>query len=131
MASMDSAEGQTVAREEVPKLGHSAFLGKKAVLVVLSEAQFGQARVVDTTAFTVGRGKDCSFQVHDPLASAEHCRIVYNAREGYFIEDTSSTNGTFVNARRITQSTRLQYGDRIVIGSTIVRFYLEETLEGT
>jgi pSer/pThr/pTyr-binding forkhead associated (FHA) protein len=128
---MDVTEGRTVARDEDPKLGHAAFLGKRAVVVVLSQIQFGDARVVEGPSFTIGRGKDCGFQVHDPLASAEHCRIVLNAREGYFIEDTSSTNGTYVNARKITQRMRLQYGDRIVIGSTIVRFYLEETLEGT
>jgi pSer/pThr/pTyr-binding forkhead associated (FHA) protein len=126
---MDQGKGTTIAREESPRLGVGALLGKKAVLVILSAAQFGEARVVDQPALVVGRSTSCHFQIHDPLASAEHCRIVGKGQEGFFIEDMTSNNGTFLNARKVTQSTRLQYGDRVVVGATVIRFFLEETLE--
>ena len=31
-----------------------------------------------------------------------------------------------LNSRKVQKRVRLQYGDRIVLGSTILRFYLEE-----
>jgi pSer/pThr/pTyr-binding forkhead associated (FHA) protein len=126
---VNEGEGHTLAQEEGPRLGFGALLGKKAVLVILSAAQFGEARVVDLPVLVVGRGQSSDFQVHDLLASAEHCRILFKGHEGFFIEDLTSTNGTFLNARKIAQGTRLQYGDRIVIGATVIRFFLEETLE--
>ncbi len=51
----------------------------------------------------------------DPCASRVHATI-FRAEEGYVIEDMGSSNGTYVNDRRVTR-TRLREGDRVQIGT--------------
>ncbi len=115
----------TTFRTDEPRPGFGAQLGVKALVVVLSPDQLGLARVIDLTSLTIGRGKTCELRILDPQVSSEHCRIA--ARQGgYSIEDSGSTNGTFVNGRRIEGAQSLHYGDRITIGATIIRFYIEE-----
>jgi pSer/pThr/pTyr-binding forkhead associated (FHA) protein len=126
---MSSTEPGTVISEQHFKLGHGASLGNNAVLVVLSPREFGKARVVEQPLMTVGRRLRSGLRLQDPLVSLDHFRVAFDRGRGFSIEDTGSTNGTFVNNRRIDRPTQLQYGDRIVVGNTVLRFYLEEALE--
>jgi len=74
-----------------------------------------------TAATTIGRGKHSSAVVGDPYASLDHAIIV--ARGGqWHLRDRGSTNGTLLNGQQVVQETRLQDGDRISIGSTVLRF---------
>jgi pSer/pThr/pTyr-binding forkhead associated (FHA) protein len=111
---------------EPPKLKSASALGKKALLVVLSRADFGATFVLDQPALVLGRQKDCDGVIDDPLLSRHHCRVSVDEKGDYWIEDLSSTNSTFLNSRKLQEKGRLQYGDRIMIGNTILRFYLEE-----
>lgn len=70
----------------------------------------------DTTI--VGREPINDAMFPDPEVSRRHCRIVQQKGE-YFIEDLNSTNGTFVNGRRIFEITRLSSGDIIDFGETV------------
>src|SRR5690606_30058422 len=52
--------------------------------------------------------------------SKRHARLVF--RDGRFIvSDLNSTNGTYVNRRRISQATIVKEGDRIYIGDFVLR----------
>ncbi|HYJ07893.1 MAG TPA: FHA domain-containing protein, partial [Polyangiaceae bacterium] len=52
--------------------------------------------------------------------SKRHARLLY--RDGRFIvTDLNSTNGTYVNRRRITQATIVREGDRIYVGDFVLR----------
>ncbi|OGR50017.1 MAG: hypothetical protein A2X40_09425 [Elusimicrobia bacterium GWC2_65_9] len=57
----------------------------------------------DKDSLSVGRKSDNDIVIDNPAISGHHCRIV---RQGgtSFVEDLESTNGTFVNERRIKQS---------------------------
>jgi pSer/pThr/pTyr-binding forkhead associated (FHA) protein len=71
-------------------------------------------------AFTVGRGTDNDMCLDDDeFASTHHARFVASDGRTY-VEDLSSTNGTFVNNHRIDQIVNLKIGDRVQIGSVIV-----------
>ncbi len=54
----------------------------------------------------------------DMEISRRHARLFRNAAGGYAVEDLVSTNGTFVNGRRITQVTPIDVGDWLDIGTT-------------
>ena len=57
----------------------------------------------------------------DDFASANHARVEPR-RDGVWIEDTGSTNGTFVNGVRLTRARKLAAGDLVRVGETDLRF---------
>ena len=69
--------------------------------------------------FVIGRTERCNLVLQDPYISSVHAPI-YPKGEGFMVEDLGSTNGTYVNRRRITTPTELQRGDRIKIGKTVL-----------
>lgn len=76
---------------------------------------------------TIGRLPECDLQLPSPLVSREHARL-YCGPGGVELEDLNSTNGTFVNHRRLAGRTRLAEGDRVAIASFLFVF-TGETLE--
>ncbi|MER5453224.1 FHA domain-containing protein [Micromonospora sp. NPDC002389] len=70
----------------------------------------------------IGRDPAVDIVVHDPHLSRRHAEI-WLAGEGVSLVDLGSTNGTWVNERRITELTRLSDGDVIRIGRTDLRFF--------
>jgi hypothetical protein len=73
----------------------------------------------DQTA-TIGRLPDCTIPISDPQASRHHAEIRPHG-DGFIVVDLGSMNGTSVNGMAISQH-RLEDGDEIGIGSTIIRF---------
>ena len=65
--------------------------------------------------FTAGR--QGALPVSDDHASSHHARFQY-AHSIWYVEDLSSTNGTWLNGRRIFSAQRLKKGDKIRIGRT-------------
>jgi pSer/pThr/pTyr-binding forkhead associated (FHA) protein len=63
---------------------------------------------------TVGRAPRADFIVDAALVSRLHCRLEA-AEEGLDVIDLDSTNGTFVNGRRVERA-RLASGDRLRVG---------------
>ena len=102
---------------------------KKALLLVVSDNFFGGTVVLDKPEILIGRNETCDFYINDNHISGKHCRILIGEENKHYLEDLGSSNGTFLNQKKIKKETQLYYGDRIVIGSTIIRYYLEEKLE--
>lgn len=68
---------------------------------------------------TIGRAAGCAVSIDDPLVSQLHARLF--RRDGqYFIEDLGSTNGTFVNRKRVGGPVPVAPNDRISVGDTVV-----------
>ena len=63
---------------------------------------------------TVGRAPRADFVVDAALVSRLHCRLIAGD-DAVEVVDLSSTNGTFVNDRRIDKA-RLATGDRLRVG---------------
>ncbi|MHB8779769.1 MAG: FHA domain-containing protein [Candidatus Geothermincolia bacterium] len=98
-----------------------ASKAKKAHLQVLqSEDKIGPRIALDKE-LSVGRSPQCLVRLHDDYVSQMHARLHETAGR-YYVEDMGSTNGTYVNGRKITYPTELRPGDRIKIGKTILEF---------
>lgn len=50
---------------------------------------------------TIGRGRDNDVFINEPSVSRHHCQIIQDNKRRFFILDLNSTNGTYVNGRRI------------------------------
>ncbi len=70
-------------------------------------------------AFLIGREPSCDLQLEQDLVSRRHARL-RESDEGLVIEDLGSTNGVFVNERRIREPTLLAHGDTIAIGTEML-----------
>jgi len=68
---------------------------------------------------TIGRAEKCHIMVDDTYVSQVHARLYANG-ETYLVEDLGSTNGTYLNRRRITSPEELSRGDRVKIGKTVL-----------
>jgi len=117
--SMILGPQQAAAAGLVPR--PSRDLGR---LVVLASPALGEGDVVvlDSNAMTIGRGQTNDLTIpEDEYASTRHARIEPR-RDGIWVEDIGSTNGTFVNGIRLTRERRLAPGDVVRVGETDLRF---------
>ena len=93
------------------------------LIVVASPAlEQGDVVTLDSHALRVGRGSDNDLSIdRDEYASSHHARFEPR-RDGIYVEDIGSTNGTFVNGIRLTRDRRLAPGDVVRVGETDLRF---------
>ncbi len=94
----------------------------RLVVVRSSVLEDGEVYTIDATALSVGRAADNDLSiVGDEYVSARHARFEPR-RDGVYVEDQGSTNGTFVNGIRLSAGRRLAPGDIVRIGETELRF---------
>ena len=89
-------------------------------LRILTGKRGGQRERFDKRVIALGRHlqSDLRFDPNGDLdVSSRHAEILGNATSGYRIRDTQSTNGTFVNGRRIDGDEQLYDGDVIWLGT--------------
>jgi FHA domain len=103
--------------------GGSATAASVRLVVLKSPAlEEGGDFVLNSAPLTVGRGEQNDVELRgDDFASAEHARFEPR-RDGVWLTDVGSTNGTFVNGTRLERPRRLTPGDVIRIGNTDLRF---------
>ncbi|MBP6217246.1 MAG: FHA domain-containing protein [Oligoflexales bacterium] len=103
-------------KEEKPKV-------KRAVLHFVNDSEKYNSVKLNHGATIIGREKG-DIIIDDLEVSSTHCQIQY-VDQSYFILDMNSTNGTFVNAKKILRH-KLESDDRISIGGTFILFILED-----
>jgi pSer/pThr/pTyr-binding forkhead associated (FHA) protein len=95
-----------------------------ATLVIRSGGgRSGEAFTLAGERSTIGRSPDAEVFLDDVTVSRNHALLV-RRRDGLYVDDLGSLNGTYVNRRRI-ESHRLQNGDELQVGKYKLT-YLEE-----
>ncbi len=68
---------------------------------------------------TLGRATGCQVTIDDNYVSQLHARVF--RREGQlYIEDLGSTNGTYLNRKKVTAPIAVRRGDRLQVGRTVL-----------
>jgi hypothetical protein len=102
----------------------SALRPRQSVRLVVQRSpslEEGAAFPVDSAPVTVGRGGQNDLVLDgDEFASARHARIELR-RDGVWVQDLESTNGTFVNGTRVAGAERMSQGDILRVGETDLR----------
>lgn len=84
----------------------------------------GERYTLNSAALTIGRSRDNDVSLDaDEFASSQHARVEPR-RDGVWLEDVHSTNGTFLNGAQVNRPRRLAPGDVIRVGETDLRFEL-------
>ncbi|HEY8041923.1 MAG TPA: GGDEF domain-containing protein [Polyangiaceae bacterium] len=90
-----------------------------AMVSVVTGPTTGRVFSVGDDETIIGRGKEAQVRIDDAGASRAHARILVGEDGGYVLEDMGSTNGTFLDGRKIERAA-LQSGDRIHVGPNVV-----------
>jgi pSer/pThr/pTyr-binding forkhead associated (FHA) protein len=85
-----------------------------ALVIRAGGGRAGESFRVEGDRVTIGRSPDASVFLDDVTVSRNHALLV-RRRDGLYIDDLGSLNGTYVNRRRI-ESHRLQHGDELQVG---------------
>src|SRR5450432_4201608 len=89
--------------------------------IIISEKGGAERKeTFDKNEINVGRVQGNDLMLPKGNVSKHHARLLY--RDGRFIvTDLKSTNGTYVNGRKISQATIVREGDKIYIGDFVLR----------
>jgi len=88
-------------------------------LVILNQGMTGRTFELNIERTTVGRVEDNTFQIADGSVSSHHAEIILRGSE-ILIRDLNSTNGTFINNEKITE-TVLKPGQTLRFGQVELR----------
>lgn len=102
--------GHPLTREEAGNIeGFTGF-----ALIIERGPQTGMSYVLPQGNTTVGRHPESDIFLNDVTVSRQHCRFVLE--EGrLMVEDSGSTNGTYVNDARVDEA-QLRAGDEVLVG---------------
>lgn len=115
----DTASG--ARRERLgPALDLAANLHPR-IVVVDSPGLLAGDEIELGSGMSIGRGDQNGLALEDAFVSHMHARI-FRRGQYLYLEDLGSTNGTYVNDRRIDKEAQLRVRDEIRIGETVLRY---------
>lgn len=93
----------------------------KANLYIIGRDDNNKRIVMRNSKIKIGRSKECEIVIKDRSVSREQC---YIKKEGvsFVLHDIYSTNGTYVNGRKVMGKEKLEFGDIIKIGKHRIAF---------
>jgi hypothetical protein len=93
--------------------------GTPRLVVVEPKDRKGQAYALDGEQ-TVGRAAGCQITLDDTYVSQLHARVFTGEDGQWFVEDLGSTNGTYLNTKRVSSPLAVKRGDQIKIGAVVM-----------
>jgi pSer/pThr/pTyr-binding forkhead associated (FHA) protein len=84
-------------------------------VTVIDGPMMGISVALSSLPITIGRADDSTIVLVDDYVSTHHARLVPRGKE-WLIEDTGSTNGTFIGDAKVSAATVLAVGTRVRIG---------------
>ena len=122
--TLPAQESVLLRPTEAASLGLASVTRAKLVVLKSPALDVGEEVPVDSMPVAIGRGGQNEIALDgDEFASAQHARFE-TRRDGLWVEDIGSTNGTFVNGARVTTPRRLSKGDVVRVGQTDFRVEL-------
>ena len=123
-------KGEKVSR--VGKAGKGSGQGRRWKVIMADMATHEEYEFVFKDAIGIGRalseeGFDDYLVINDPKVSKLHCSL-FSARDSLYVQDEGSSNFTFLNGNRISESMAVQKEDVIGLGNTeleIVKVFRE------
>jgi pSer/pThr/pTyr-binding forkhead associated (FHA) protein len=121
LAEAGNLEGDTTAAYQLDETGElkpvdmEQISGEGATLAIRAGGgRAGEVFAVAGEKMTIGRSPDAEVFLDDVTVSRNHALLV-RRRDGLYVDDLGSLNGTYVNRRRI-ESHKLANGDELQVG---------------
>lgn len=124
LARQTGAAAPVTARSGVPspRRGRSRGRNRERVppkLTVLQPEELAGTVFPLGDELTVGRAAGCQITLDDTYVSQLHARL-FQRDDQLYVEDLGSTNGTYLNRRKVSAPMVVSRGDQIQIGSTLL-----------
>src|SRR5690348_7970347 len=100
-----------------------------ALRFISGKYQGGEFPLPVNREIVVGRSSELDMVLVEDMVSRRHAKIIVTDDQ-IFIQDLGSTNGTFVNGEKIKRA-KLSEGDRILIGTSIIKLVAAESAPAT
>ncbi len=99
-----------------------------ACLVQYSGTNLGKRYVLDQKEMTLGRAPTVDIVVNEQSVSRTHAQCLLQGEEVY-VSDLGSSNGTFINDKKLAGKQVLRDGDIIRIGNIVFKFFAQGNVE--
>ena len=99
--------------------------GETLLRTLTREDAEGVVHPLNKSAISIGRGNECDIRLRSSSVSRYHA-VLRISHDAVIFEDMNSTNGCFVNGRRIKRQL-LKDGDRVTVGAVPLRYGIRAT----
>ena len=102
---------------------------KKKVYAVFRDLATNEEYEMTCYETSVGRARNTDIRFKLPSVSRSHA-VVALRKDGFYIFDTESKQGVYVNGEKIEKKAKLSHGDTIAFGMAIMKFYIASEAAG-
>src|SRR5687768_155727 len=102
--------------------------GTRPALVVMTGKHLGKKYDLVKDESIIGRSSDCEIPIKEEDISRNHAKLVVEPGGRVKVHDLGSTNGTFVNKKKVKESF-LDNGDQLRCGNTVFKFLSEGSVD--
>lgn len=102
---------------------------KKKVYAILQSLANNKEYEMTCYETSVGRGRNTDVRLKLPSVSRAHAVIALR-KDGFYVFDTESKQGIYVNGEKIEKKAKLSHGDTIAFGMEIMKFYIGSEATG-
>jgi len=99
------------------------------VLVVIQGPGLGRTIPLEPGQYTIGRTAACDIHLEGHGISRRHARLSVDAELAVVLEDTASTNGTYVRGKALQEPTSLEIGATFQLGPLVLKLLEAEAAE--
>lgn len=108
--------------------GESEIPVKNVKLIIIPKNdEGGEFLLGESSSVILGRDTSCGLVLKGRMISRQHA-VIEKRDDGYFLKDTNSYNGTYLNSTRVSELKKLANGDEIRIANRVLKF-IETTRE--
>lgn len=131
----DSDAADATLMGSLHQRAHPRHLTFTPLLICLEGGHRGMRYTLKAKEQIIGRSRDADIRLDDELVSRQHARIVWHnfgtpqIPPYCTIEDLGSRNGTELNGVPLLAPTQLRERDRILVGTTLLGFFLRDATE--
>jgi diguanylate cyclase (GGDEF)-like protein len=129
-----SSDGKNTLQVELAPLAEQMTRagkeGKSPFLVIFDGMNMGSYITLEDKPLLIGRdASSCDVVIDDAGISRQHARLQLNNRGRVEVFDLRSTNGTYINGKRVSNGT-MKPGDKVLFGQrTLAKFVMEDSLD--
>jgi diguanylate cyclase (GGDEF)-like protein len=126
---MNQTNLQTIAGVE--RLHHAPSVQSEGCLLRIHPMDLNTGLLLfESSTYLIGREDFCDLTVNQDAVSRRHCKIDRKGGGEFILTDLNSTNGTFLNEKRVGQTPHPIYaGDTIRVGSQVYKFLTTDHIE--